>query len=58
MPLVSLLVPRADVQRDESLRRIMARFDKDKSAVADVIALARRLGDNLEITVQSTSTST
>ncbi len=54
MPLIRSIVPLADVGRDETLRRIVERLEKGKSAAADIIALAKYLRGNLKIEVRST----
>jgi hypothetical protein len=52
------IVPRADVERDSTLRRIVDRLEKGENVAADLIALAKHLRGKLTIEVRSTSTST
>jgi hypothetical protein len=56
MPLIQVIVPIADIERDESLRRIVRSLEKGKQQRPDLISLANYLRSDLTVDVLSTST--
>ena len=54
MPIIRTTVPLADVERDPTLHRIIERLRQGKQPDADIIAVAKRLRDELKVDVVST----
>jgi hypothetical protein len=54
MPWIRSIGPLADVERDDTLRRIVDRLEKGEHVDADLIALAKRLRSKLTVEVMST----
>jgi len=54
VPYVQVLVPREDVESDQSLERIMKRIANGTNTAADMIALAKSLRERLNAVVLTT----
>jgi hypothetical protein len=57
MPMIRVFVPQEDVERDDTLKRILGRFERGTHADQSMVALAKYVGNRLTFDFQSTATS-